>query len=123
MQGGVKVIVGVLLGVSEGPAVGTSVRVAVGVRLGMGEGLGETVAVVVPVTSKSGVDVVVGKRVGVPVGSPGFGVTVGTGLIRLSLTSAARASASYPSGSRSRITAFTMLILRLLNRPGNLSLP
>ena len=117
MQGGVKVIVGVLLGVSEGPAVGTSVRVAVGVRLGMGEGLGETVAVVVPVTSKSGVDVVVGKRVGVPVGSPGLGVTVGTGLFRLSLTSAARASASVPSGSRSRITALTMLILRLLNRP------
>ena len=121
--------IGVLEGVGEGPdvevgpAVGTSVLVAVGVRLGDGEGLGEPVDVAVPVTARSGVAVVVGRLVGVPVGSPGFGVTVGTGLLRLSLTSSTRDPTFSSSGSRSRITASTMLMLRLLSRPGRSSIP
>ena len=110
---GVMEAVGVLLGVEVGAAVGTSVVVEV--RVGNGKGV--AVRVAVPVTVNSGVTVGVGGAVGVPVGSPGFGVTVGTGLFRLSLTSVARAPASSSSGSRSRITASTMLMLRLLNRP------
>jgi hypothetical protein len=121
----VGVFVGVLLGVGEGPevdvgpAVGTSVSVGVEVRLGNGEGLGEPVTVTVPVTLRSGVEV----AVGVPVGSPGLGVTVGTGLLRLSWTSSTREPTFSSSGSRSRITASTMLMLRLLNRPGRSSFP
>jgi hypothetical protein len=123
---GVGVFVGVLLGVGEGPevdvgpAVGTSVSVGVEVRLANGEGLGEPVAVTVPVTLRFGVDVVVGVLVGVPVAAPG---TVGTGLLRLSTTSSTRESTFSSSGSRSRITASTILILRLRNRPGISSFP
>jgi hypothetical protein len=107
--------VGVLVGVALGPAVGRSVGVALGVRVGVRVGLGVEVGVPELPIVADGTAVVGGG--GVAVGSPGFGVTVGTGLFRLSTTSVARAPASSASGSRSLMANSMMRMLRLCSRP------